>query len=237
MTQALFLAFDPNMMMIYVSLISLTGVVFSSVFGYISSHFGSKRAAENESKKLREAYETRIIQENKFEKDKTLRVALQDLTRGFYNDTFHSETINSYFGTEEGKNMFADVMSKITAYGSEDSVHTVIYLQKAIAGSLLLRNKQQDIINLAGNDIPFSIDWVRYEINALTSIMIAQLRYDISEEIINPKELLSVKFNNLNQTFKVFFEAGIDEFLKLNKLTHFTENGANPNENNSILKS
>lgn len=235
MAQAIFLALNPNMMMIYVSLISLTGVIFSSVFGYISSHSGSKRAAENESKRLKQAHETRLSQENKFEKDKTLRVALQDLTRGFYNDTFHSETINSYFNTEEGKSMFADVMSKITAYGSEDSVHSVIYLQKAIAGSLLLRNKQQLIIELAGNDIPFKVDWVRYEINALTAIMIAQLRYDISQEIINPKELLSVKFNNLNQNFKVFFEAGIDEFLKLNKLTHFTENGAKHNENDSIF--
>lgn len=225
---------DPNLMLIYVPLISLAGVIFSSVFGYLSAYSGSKRSAENESKKLKESHRVRIEQENKFEKDRILRAALQDLTKGFYNDTFNSETINSYFNTPEGINMFSDVMSKITAYGSEDSVHTIIYLQKAIAGSLLLENKQATISALAGNNIPEPIDWQRYEINALCAIMIAQLRYDISGEIINPKELLSVKFNNKKRSFKVFFEAGVDEFLNLNKLNHFSETGEPNNENNCI---
>lgn len=223
LTRLSIIALEPQqLILLYVSLISLTGVVFSSVFGYISSYSGSKRSALNESKRLQETHDIRIQQENKFEKDRILRVALQDLTKGYYNDSFNTEKISSYFNTDTGRDVFSDIMSKITAYGSEASVHTVIYLQKAIGGSLLLKAKQNHILELAGNDIPFDIDWVRYEINALTSIMIAQLRYDISQEIINPKELLSVKFNNLNRTFRVFFETGIDEFLILNKLDHFT---------------
>lgn len=223
-----------NWILLYVSLISLAGVIFSSVFGYISSYSGSKRLAENESKKLKEANEVRIRQENKFEKDRILREALQDLTKGFYTDTFNSDSIFSYFNTGDGSEMFADVMSKITAYGSQESVHTVIYLQKAIVGSLLLKDKQEDILAHSGNNIPFTIDWERYEINALTAIMIAQLRYDISEEIINPKEILSVKFNNRNKTFKIFFETGVDEFLDMNKLKHFTKDWRPQDEDNRI---
>lgn len=226
------LASEPNLMLIYVPLISLVGVIFSSVFGYLSAYSGSKRSAENESKKLKETHRVRIEQENKFEKDRILRVALQDLTSGFYIDTFNSETIASFFNTNEGKKLLGEIMSKVTAYGSEDSVHTIIYLQKAVAGSLLLEDKQDEILALSGNQIPFSVDWERYEINALCAIMIAQLRYDISGEIINPKELLSVKFNNQKQNFKIFFEAGIDEFLRLNELDHFNEKEKTLENNN-----
>lgn len=215
------LAIDQTMMLILVPLISLTGVIFSSVFGYISSYHGSKRSALNESKKLKEAHETRILQENKFEKDRILRTSLQDLTQGFYKDTFSSGSLSSYFNTEEGKATFFDIMSKVTAYGSESSVHSIIYLQKAISGSLLLKEQQEDIVNAAKGKIPQSIDWERYEINALTAIMIAQLRYDISQEIINPKELLAVKYNNLNKNYKVFFETGIDVFVDTLALHHF----------------
>ena len=216
-----------NFLPILVSIISLTGVLLSSIFGYISSYYGSKRSTVIEQNKLNDSHKKRIEQENKFEKDKVLRHALQALTLSFYNDTFNPDLNSTYFNTIEGKQSFYTIMSDITAYGSEDSVHTVIYLQKAIAGVELLKNKRDKILDQAINKPQFEIDWVRYETNALASIMIAQLRYDISGEFINPKELISVKFNNVNKDLKQFFETGIDEFLELNQLAHLKERTKN----------
>lgn len=218
---------------ILVSIISLTGVLLSSIFGYISSYYGSKRSARIEQDKINDSHKKRIEQENKFEKDKILRQALQALTLSFYNDTFNPDLNSTYFNTIEGKQSFYTVMSDITAYGSEDSVHTVIYLQKAIAGVELLKNRQEKILGQVKNKPTFSIDWVRYETNALAAIMIAQLRYDISGEFINPKELISVKFNNVNKDLKQFFETGIDEFLELNQLIHLKER-SKKNEHHQI---
>lgn len=211
---------DPKNIPIIVSIISLTGVLLSSIFGYISSYYGSKSSARNERNRIREAHNKRIEQENKFEKDRILREALQDLTLIYYNDTFNSDINSTYFNTEEGLAQFYKVMSKVTAYGSELSVHSVIYLQKAVAGALLLSDYQDIILLKANHNTPSSINWVKYEINAMAAIMISQLRYDISGETINPKELLSVKYNNLNRGFKIFFETGIDLFVQDNHLEH-----------------
>ncbi|WP_323611381.1 hypothetical protein LLS04_00790 [Erysipelothrix enhydrae] len=112
-------------------------------------------------------------------------------------------------------------MSFITAYGDEQSVQTTIYLQKTIFESHLLSTYYDCLSEYVQDDLTYTIDWIRYETNALTSILIAQLRYDISNELLNPKDLMMVKYNNDNPVLRDFFESGVDLFIEMLQLEHF----------------
>lgn len=205
------------------AVISLVGVIFSSVFGYISSYFGNKASSKHELKKMNANHAIRLAQEAKFERDKILRVTLQDLTQGYYNPNYDQTRFSTYFNDPEGNDVFYTIMARITAYGNNMSVQTVIYLQKALNGSHLLLDYYDALMAQAQEPLPFEIDWVRYEVNALCAILISQLRYDINQEITNPKELISSKFNNNNKNFKLFFEAGVDRFLDVLDLDYFVK--------------
>lgn len=212
---------------IVVAIISLSGVLLSSLFGYISSYLGRKQSADTELKKIKENHQKQIDQEKKLEKDTKLRIVLQELTEGYYALNYDQSIPGTYFNTNEGQEVFNRVMSFITAYGNEQSVQTTIYLQKAIFGSNLLSNYYQRLSEYVENDLTYTIDWIRYETNAITSILIAQLRYDISHELLNPKDLMMVKYNNDNPVLRDFFESGVDLFIEMLELKHFdayTEN-------------
>lgn len=201
------------------AIISLFGVLLSSLFGYISSYIGNQQSQKNELKKIKENQKKQIEQQNKLEKDKALRVVLQKLTYSFYNLDFDESQFSTYFNTPSGHETFNDVMSYVTAYGDEYSVQCAIYLQKAIFGSNLLKSSYPNL----QEHINFDVDWVKYEVNALASLLIAQLRYDISREVINPKELLSVKYNNNIDDLNIFFGKGVDLFIDILQLQHFEQ--------------
>lgn len=203
------------------SLIGLTGVLLSTVFGYISSYYGNQQSQRNELRKIKENQRKQIEQQNKLEKDKALRIVLQKFTYAYYNTDFDTQIFHTYFNTDNGQETFNETMSFVTAYGAEQSVQTTIYLQKAIYGSTLMSQQYEDLLELAKEDINYTVDWVRYETNALASLLIAQLRYDISHELINPKELIAVKYNNENPNLRLFFGQGIDYFIHLLGLDHF----------------
>lgn len=206
---------------IVVAIISLSGVLLSSIFGYISSYLGRKQSAQTELKKIKENHKKQIDQEKKLEKDNKLRIVLQELTQGYYALNYDLSIPGTYFNTHEGQEVFNRVMSFITAYGNEQSVQTTIYLQKAIFGSHLLSSYYTTLSEYVKDELSYKIDWIRYETNALTSILIAQLRYDISDELLNPKDLMMVKYNNDNPVLREFFESGVDLFIELLQLEHF----------------
>lgn len=208
-----------NQPAVVAAIISLFGVLMSSLFGYISSYIGNQQSQKNELRKIRENQKKQIEQQNKLEKDKALRAVLQKLTYAFYNLDFDEHRYSTYFNTPAGHEIFNDVMSFVTAYGHESSVQCVIYLQKAIFESNLLKEHHSSL----QESIDLDVDWLKYEVNALAALLIAQLRYDISKEIINPKELLSVKYNNNIKELNEFFGKGVDIFIDILHLEHFDQ--------------
>ncbi|CAH2763139.1 hypothetical protein ERYAMS2_01595 [Erysipelothrix amsterdamensis] len=221
MTASIYILNIMDSYQIVVAIISLSGVLLSSLFGYISSYLGRKQSADTELKKIKENHQKQIDQEKKLEKDTKLRIVLQELTEGYYALNYDQSIPGTYFNTSEGQEIFNRVMSFITAYGDEQSVQTTIYLQKAIFGSHLLSTYYDRLSEYVQDDLTYTIDWIRYETNALTSILIAQLRYDISTELLNPKDLMMVKYNNDNPVLRDFFESGVDLFIEMLQLEHF----------------
>lgn len=203
------------------AIISVSGVLLTSIFGYVSSYYGNRQSQKNELKKIRENQQKFIEQENKLQKDKALRLVLQKLTYAYYNTDSTTSDDSTYFNTAEGQQIFYDVMSYVTAYASDQTVQTTIYMQKAINHSNLLQAHYSEIAATADNQLPQEIDWVRYETDAIASILIAQIRYDISGEFMNPHDLIVVKFNNNNPALSEFFAQGIDIFIQLLDLQHF----------------
>lgn len=203
--------------------ISVGGVLLSSIFGYISSYYGNQQSQKNELRKIEKNQQKYIEQQNKLEKDKSLRSALQKLTYLFYQTDFDSQVFHTYFNTPEGLDSFNDVMSYVTAYGNQLSTQTAIYLQKAMFESNLLSKHYVTLEILASDALNYQIDWTRYETNAIACLLIAQIRYDISKELINPKDLLAAKYNNVNPNLKRFFETGVDHFIDILSLNHFTQ--------------
>lgn len=206
---------------IIASFIGLIGVLLSTVFGYISSYYGNQQSQKNELRKIKENQRKQIEQQTKLEKDKALRIVLQKFTYAYYNTDYDVNIYSTYFNTPQGQDIFNETMSYVTAYGRETSVQTTIYLQKAISGSQLMSSSYEKLLEIAQDDLNYEVDWVRYETNALASILIAQLRYDISQELINPKELMAVKYNNEVNNLRMFFGSGIDYFVDILNLDHF----------------